>query len=604
MHCIQRYVSFFVALTPFLPELTSRRDPAGPTTGSLAVGTFVPPHHYNATAQSSPRCFARSRRRPAPTSPQRCLRAPVSLRVTPPTRAHRLRRLPHVSLPHMSRAPPRLPTHATPATRHAPLPMPSPDLPVRARSHPISPPLFHARTPLPQRPLPVSAARVTHRPAPVYAWPACSTTIFSPRHARLSHNRCCPSNTRHGHLPFPAPRCPAAPFRIHLAPAPSRTPVPPLLRPPPARALPRPSCPASVSTRWSRSARHHRVPRIGSAHLSAPAPAPASASIFPYSAATTSRPRFFPQPHPRPLLCPYRSASTSPPRCARAHSFCATSAVPYPRTPRPLGTVSLHPTPHHLPFAAPLIRTIVRAIVRDHVTAHDISHRVHLTPPPRRFSLFAALQLLCSSSRSRTPPHRCLLSHLTCNPALGATTVLPSSTAPSRSLDTASPNPLVRAEFTMRRAITACSVPTLASTFHPRYVQAPANVSAAFLLSPPPFPLIYPFPNPFASLSRPSTSPAPPPHKLLRRRYLSPVVFYAARDDLQRINVPVNNDLSNMDKAYMVINYPGQTTDLTWSLAHALKVAGVDPQTTKAITAAAADKRYHACQDTFHRIPG
>ncbi|KAF7336381.1 ZnMc domain-containing protein [Mycena venus] len=63
--------------------------------------------------------------------------------------------------------------------------------------------------------------------------------------------------------------------------------------------------------------------------------------------------------------------------------------------------------------------------------------------------------------------------------------------------------------------------------------------------------------------------------------------FMPPEMNLQRINVPVNNDLSDMDKAYMIINYPGQTTDLTWSLAHALKVAGVDAQTTKSITVAA-----------------
>ncbi|TCD68232.1 hypothetical protein EIP91_011301 [Steccherinum ochraceum] len=44
----------------------------------------------------------------------------------------------------------------------------------------------------------------------------------------------------------------------------------------------------------------------------------------------------------------------------------------------------------------------------------------------------------------------------------------------------------------------------------------------------------------------------------------------------QNIEVPPNNILSTMDKAYMVINYPGQTNDKVWTLEFALKTAGVD----------------------------
>ncbi|KAJ7843748.1 hypothetical protein B0H14DRAFT_3868481 [Mycena olivaceomarginata] len=63
----------------------------------------------------------------------------------------------------------------------------------------------------------------------------------------------------------------------------------------------------------------------------------------------------------------------------------------------------------------------------------------------------------------------------------------------------------------MRRATTACSVCTL--RVHPSLL--PAMCGRSFLSSPPSFSLICPFSNPFTSLSRRSTSPAPPPHKLL-----------------------------------------------------------------------------------------
>ncbi|KAF7300633.1 ZnMc domain-containing protein [Mycena chlorophos] len=67
--------------------------------------------------------------------------------------------------------------------------------------------------------------------------------------------------------------------------------------------------------------------------------------------------------------------------------------------------------------------------------------------------------------------------------------------------------------------------------------------------------------------------------------------FMPPEMNLQHTNVPVNNNLSDMDKAYMVINYPGQTKDAKWTLAYALQVAGVtaaDASTSKAITDAAA----------------
>ncbi|KAK6988582.1 ZnMc domain-containing protein [Favolaschia claudopus] len=64
--------------------------------------------------------------------------------------------------------------------------------------------------------------------------------------------------------------------------------------------------------------------------------------------------------------------------------------------------------------------------------------------------------------------------------------------------------------------------------------------------------------------------------------------FMPAEMNLQHVNVPVNNQLSDLDKAYVVINYPGQTTDKTWTLDYALKKAGVDTTTSKSITAAAA----------------
>jgi hypothetical protein len=54
----------------------------------------------------------------------------------------------------------------------------------------------------------------------------------------------------------------------------------------------------------------------------------------------------------------------------------------------------------------------------------------------------------------------------------------------------------------------------------------------------------------------------------------------------EHIEIDVNTQLSDMDKAYMVINYPRATANPaapTWTLDHALTVAGVDAKNAKAI---------------------
>ncbi|KAH8099645.1 hypothetical protein BXZ70DRAFT_240399 [Cristinia sonorae] len=51
--------------------------------------------------------------------------------------------------------------------------------------------------------------------------------------------------------------------------------------------------------------------------------------------------------------------------------------------------------------------------------------------------------------------------------------------------------------------------------------------------------------------------------------------FMPAEMNNQRIEVKPNYVLSDLDKAYMVINYPFQTKDTKWTLSYALQVAGV-----------------------------
>ncbi|KAJ7487013.1 hypothetical protein FB451DRAFT_1554137 [Mycena latifolia] len=62
--------------------------------------------------------------------------------------------------------------------------------------------------------------------------------------------------------------------------------------------------------------------------------------------------------------------------------------------------------------------------------------------------------------------------------------------------------------------------------------------------------------------------------------------FMPAAMNLERIDVPPNDILSDMDKAYMVINYPRPTPHASapkWTLEYALKVSGVDDATTQNI---------------------
>jgi hypothetical protein len=62
--------------------------------------------------------------------------------------------------------------------------------------------------------------------------------------------------------------------------------------------------------------------------------------------------------------------------------------------------------------------------------------------------------------------------------------------------------------------------------------------------------------------------------------------------NLEHIDVPPNDVLSDMDKAYMVVNYPRPTPHASapnWTLDYALKVSGVDPATIQDIKNAKGD---------------
>ncbi|KAJ7907565.1 hypothetical protein B0H13DRAFT_2501759 [Mycena leptocephala] len=68
--------------------------------------------------------------------------------------------------------------------------------------------------------------------------------------------------------------------------------------------------------------------------------------------------------------------------------------------------------------------------------------------------------------------------------------------------------------------------------------------------------------------------------------------FMPAAMNEQHKDVPPNYKLSDMDKAYMIINYPRPTPHALapeWTLDHALQVSGVDPATTQDIKNAKGD---------------
>ncbi|KAJ6575756.1 hypothetical protein DFH09DRAFT_1361850 [Mycena vulgaris] len=68
--------------------------------------------------------------------------------------------------------------------------------------------------------------------------------------------------------------------------------------------------------------------------------------------------------------------------------------------------------------------------------------------------------------------------------------------------------------------------------------------------------------------------------------------FMPSAMNLERVNVAPNNALSDMDKAYMIINYPRPTPHSSapmWTLDYALKVSGVDAATTQDIKNAKGD---------------
>jgi hypothetical protein len=67
-----------------------------------------------------------------------------------------------------------------------------------------------------------------------------------------------------------------------------------------------------------------------------------------------------------------------------------------------------------------------------------------------------------------------------------------------------------------------------------------------------------------------------------------------AQMNKQKIEVPPTYDLSDLDKAYMLINYlcnPPHPTALTlgWTLEHALEIAGVNQTTSDDILTAQGD---------------
>ncbi|KAJ7203437.1 hypothetical protein C8J57DRAFT_1408070 [Mycena rebaudengoi] len=68
---------------------------------------------------------------------------------------------------------------------------------------------------------------------------------------------------------------------------------------------------------------------------------------------------------------------------------------------------------------------------------------------------------------------------------------------------------------------------------------------------------------------------------------LSSIMMYFMPKEMnkERKEVPPNKKLSDMDKAYMVINYPRSDANSIkpWTMAHALKVAGVDTPTSSSI---------------------
>ncbi|KAJ7858367.1 hypothetical protein B0H14DRAFT_3447289 [Mycena olivaceomarginata] len=215
-------------------------------------------------------------------------------------------------------------------------------------------------------------------------------------------------------------------------------------------------------------------------------------------------------PHAIPQKC--RSLPRSRP--ARALPIRAHDLTPRPRhrlfpcALTSLTTPAHFPNPHRRPLRCP---SALATATRQHLP---------LPAPPRAPPRCPSYPLLS---------RRCVLS------------ARPSRLAPSRVL----PRP-------SRPASTcACSAPPSPSrhagpaalqlhrgrAFFPQAHPRPLRpYRSTFLSSPPPFPLIYPFPNPFASLSRASTSPAPPLHKLLRRRYFISRAFRTARSLLGTVS--------------------------------------------------------------------
>jgi len=71
----------------------------------------------------------------------------------------------------------------------------------------------------------------------------------------------------------------------------------------------------------------------------------------------------------------------------------------------------------------------------------------------------------------------------------------------------------------------------------------------------------------------------------------------------QNIEIPRHHDLSQMDKAYMLINYPREQPAAStpeWTFEHALQVAKVDARTTATLLQQYNNKQYDRVRATFN----
>ncbi|KAJ7815334.1 hypothetical protein B0H14DRAFT_3746040 [Mycena olivaceomarginata] len=478
----------FQNVCSFFGRPLAREAPDQPLAASLLSPAAAVPRHVT-TALSARNCL-----------PFASPRLPA-LTVAPPVA--------RFAATHVPRAP-RLPTYATPATWHAPLPMPRhPACPcvARARHFPATSPtrprpFLNVRSPCPPpasrtshlrapacAPTSPAAHALSQRPLPCTPGPP-APPPFSPRATHARPTPLLPLRTRHVTSPSPLPpRCARLPrYPSRSVPHPSRHAGP---APRPHHRAPHTGSAPSVRTRRRVDTPIQRCDYIGAASCPAAAPASTAAPVpFPLNVAVPAptRIRFAPPPLSH---APVRHAPLAPSSCT------------------PLRITSLR-------------RPLIRAIVRDHVTA-TVAHRfptatapATTSPPCAPRATFASSLVLhfCSPRRRFLPSHLQTRARSHHGPALIHRT-LPLSGHGHR--PTPSPVPSSPCAVPPPHAASPPSASTYPSI--PAMCRRPTSVSASFPSSPPPFPLIYLFPNPFASLSRASTSPAPPPHKLLRHRY-------------------------------------------------------------------------------------